>query len=138
MQYGEQGRERRDRAWARAKHAIDRAQEDPSGRSTVQTTREVIQGARPEEIGVLVQEVPADLESLGLPTDFVESEVAAKAPKLAEAQRELTSATRDVTVLRHTIAAVKRGIDSSSPVPEVALVDPAAVARRVGDVGKTP
>jgi hypothetical protein len=134
-QYGEEGRERRDRAWAAAQRRIDVAQADPSGKSTVQVIREIIQRARPDELPVLVDQVPAYAESLGFPVGFIEAEIAAKVPSLGEKQRDLRNAERDATVCRHAIGAVQRGISKGHPVPPEAIVDPAAVANRVGDVG---
>jgi hypothetical protein len=133
--YDEAGGEQRDRAWARTKLRIDRAQDDPSGKSTVQVARDAIATARPEELPVLIEEVGPYLETLGLPTSFVNAEVAAKVPEYAAAQRDLQNATRDATVVKQDIAAVQRGIEKGIPVVEQVLVDPAEVASRIGDTG---
>lgn len=126
---------RRDRAWRAAQHAIDVAQDDPSGKSTISVARQIIANANDESLGVMVDQVPSYLESLGLPTEFIESEIAARVPALAAANSDLANAERDSAVCRHDISSVQRGIDSGIPVPVNVLVDPAAVEHRIGDVG---
>jgi hypothetical protein len=119
---------RNDRAWARAKHAIDRAQEDPSGASTVTAARQAIANARNDELGVLINEVPPYLESLGLPTSFLDAEVRNRVPELADAQMDLANAQRDATVVKYDLNAVKKGIETGTP--PTYLVDPAKVENR--------
>jgi hypothetical protein len=131
--YDENGREHRDRAWERTQYQLHRAQEDPSGSSTVNTARKAIQQASRDELPVLLNEMPLWLENRGLPTEFIEAEVIAKIPELAEAQRDLDATRRDAMVVRHDLGFIQRGIDNRQPGPEQCLIDPQAVRSRVGD-----
>jgi hypothetical protein len=107
---------RRDRAWAADRLAIQRAQEDPSGKSTVQAIRSVIKNAKTGgELAVVVDQLPRYAESLGFPTDFIESEIAAKVPELGAAMADLRNAERDAQVAKFDLNAIKTGIENFSP-----------------------
>ena len=127
---------RRDRAWAADRLAIQRAQEDPSGKSTVQTMSDIVKNARTgDELAVVVDQLPRYAESLGFPVEFIESAIADRIPELKAAKLDLENTRRDAQVARHDLNMVSKWIESGQPGPEGALVDPHAVQNRVGDSG---
>jgi hypothetical protein len=115
------GELRNDRAWSRTRHALDTAN---NGANRINTARMALQQARPDEVGVLAREIPEYLKSAGLPTDWIEKEVASRVPELARKQADLAKLHQAQAITNHSIAALRRGFASGTP-PSQPLVNPA-------------
>lgn len=99
------------------------------------------QAADRAELGVLLQELPSELQSLGLDEDTVrrviDPVVRQRVPELAAAQDMLAEKQFEATVTHATAGVVRRGLDSGVPADKgvLGMLDPAKIrARR--DVGK--
>jgi hypothetical protein len=89
------------------------------------TARQAMSRANPVDRAVLAEELPAWLESKGLPTDWIEPVLAQVNPELGQAKRELAEATHHRTVISFDANAVRTGIANGHPAYK--LVDPATL-----------
>jgi hypothetical protein len=117
---------RKSRDWDAVKFALDTAQNDSSGTSTIQTALKAIESARtPEELAVRVERIPAYIESLGFDRNIAEKVIAQKVPQLAKAQARSEVDRRHAQTVRYDIDVAKRGLETGTP-PKY-LVNPADV-----------
>jgi hypothetical protein len=107
---------RNTRAWERHRNAISNA------KSPVAAARVAIQNADDAELGVLLQELPAHLGALGVPTDWINQDVEQRAPELAATRAALDKAEQAVTVTRYDAGELRKGFAAGRP--PVKLVDP--------------
>jgi hypothetical protein len=110
---------RNSRAWVREKRKLDAAGSNPLALSLA---RQALERADAATLGVLLQELPAYLESRKIPVDWVNPVVTQKLPELGQAQHQVHQAQQAKVVLDHDIAAIRKGIQSGHP-PSF-LVDP--------------
>jgi hypothetical protein len=78
----------------------------------------------PERLSVLAEQLPAHFRARGLPADWLGNEFTKASPELAGARSVAHDIERCEAVLRHDIAAVRRGIDAGRPADPQVLVDP--------------
>ena len=71
------------RYWDRTKPLLDNAKEGAFGRA-----QKLIASANREELGTLLQELPAYLEALGHPTDWIDTAVGQVVPEFAQATKQ--------------------------------------------------
>jgi hypothetical protein len=107
--------QRNSRAWDRQKRTIDHAD------SPVAAARAAINQAKPEELGVLLDELPAHLAATGHPTDWITSSVEQVVPELAAARGQLDKASRAAEIAQYDAARLREGFASGRPPVE--LVD---------------
>jgi hypothetical protein len=112
---------RRQRVLDRTLRKLDKAKDVGS---VTQAAREMLEQATPDELPVLVQEVPHYLEDAGAPADWVQRIVATKAPQLAEAQTKLAAAQQAQVMTRQAAKFVRDGIRDGSPPTQLHLLDP--------------
>lgn len=104
----------RDRAFDRLAHA----------ESPILAAQQLIESAgTPQELGVVLQEVPSWLEARGHGTDWLPSKLAEVQPDVAQAatKRRKAHQARDLGLT--TIAQVRRGIDTACPVTHLMPAD---------------
>lgn len=104
----------RDRALDRLSHAD----------SPVAAAQHLIENAsNPQELGVILQEVPSWLESRGHSAAFIPQVVARVRPDVAEAATKRQKAQQAAEIGRQTIAQVRRGIDTACPAKHLMIAD---------------
>ena len=81
----------------------------------VTAARQLVSDARPEELGVMLQEIPSWLESRKHPTDFIEQILADKCPEVADKAARLRKARQASAIGRETIRRVREGIRTAAP-----------------------
>lgn len=89
--------------------------------------RQLVSDAKPEELGVVLQEIPSWLETRGFPTDFIEPVLAGKCPDVAEKVASLRKAQQAAAIGRQTVNQIRTGIRNNSPAKH--LMTPEQVAR---------
>jgi hypothetical protein len=110
---------RRSRYWEGERRAIENA------KSPVSEMQKALANASPEQFAVLVQELPRELESRGLPGNVLNGTIAAVRPELAAAQSEYDALTQCEAIVAQDLGAVRRGIASGRAADPRVLVDPA-------------
>jgi hypothetical protein len=110
---------RRSRYWDGERRRIE------ASKSPTNEMRKAIAEANPEELAVLVKEIPRELELRGLPRNCLDSSIAAVRPELASAQANLQNLNQAAATLNQTFGSVRRGIAAGAPADPRVLVDPA-------------
>lgn len=106
---------RNSRAWDRHKRTIDNA------KSPVAAARAAVSQAKPEELGVLLDELPAHLAATGHPTDWINQAVAQVVPGVANAREVFDKASRAAEIAQYDARRLREGFASGRPPVE--LVD---------------
>ncbi len=103
----------RDRAFDRLSHAD----------SPVAAARQIIESAKAEELGVVLEEVPNWLEARGHPTNWVPGVLADTVPEVAAAatKRQKANQARDIGLT--TIGQIRRCIDGACPASNLMSAD---------------
>jgi hypothetical protein len=109
---------RRSRYWDGERRAIDNA------KSPVSEMQNALANANDEQFAVLVQELPRELESRGLPGNVLNGTIASARPELANAQAELRNLEQCEAIVNQDLGAVRRGIESGRAADARVLVDP--------------
>jgi spore coat protein CotF len=112
---------RNDRAWGRTERKLAAAKD--IGKVT-QTARQALEQANPAELGVLLQQIPSYLESVGAPTNWINDVVAHKVPELAEKRDTLATAKQAQAMNRTAAKLVLDGIRDGSPPTQLHRLDP--------------
>ncbi|GAA4292955.1 hypothetical protein [Mycobacterium paraffinicum] len=112
---------RATRCWNRHKAVLDSA--EGGGVSTA--ARQAITNADRVELGTLLEELPAYLESRGQPADWLDPLVAQVVPELGDAQRQYRDAERAAQVITYDATTLRKGFISGT-VP-ACLVDPTKI-----------
>jgi hypothetical protein len=112
---------RRQRVLDRTLRKLDKARDVGS---VTQAAREMLEQATPDELPVLVQEIPHYLDDAGAPADWVPKVVAAKAPQLAEAQTRLATAKQAQVLSRAAAKLVRDGVRNHRPPTQLHRLDP--------------
>ena len=84
--------------------------------------KQALESADAATLGVLMQEVPAYLESRNMPTDWIGPVVTQKVPELGEKLGKVQRVKQAQQVLDYNIAGLRKGFQSGHP-PNF-LVDP--------------
>ena len=101
---------RNSRAWDRAWKAIDRA-ESPTAEA-----RNQIRKASDSDLGVLLREIPAHLETLRAPTDWVSRAVEERSPELAAKRSAVEKSSQAVSVMRHEASRLRQSFADGRPL----------------------
>jgi len=117
---------RATRFWNRTKAVLDGAKEPGS------TARELIANGSREELGVLLEELPAYFTAKGQSTDWIDASLNQAVPEFAAARAELRKADVAVAITRQNADVLRRGFDAGR-APRV-MADP--FSDRLGDRGK--
>jgi hypothetical protein len=112
---------RNGRVWDRTERKLAAATD---AGSVTNAARQALEQATPAELGVLLQEIPSYLESVGAPTDWVHKVVAAKAPEVAKARCKLDAAKQARVLTHHGAKLVRDGIRNGHPPTQLHLLDP--------------
>lgn len=108
---------RAGRQWDRTKPLLDNAKEGAFARA-----QKLIASADREQLGVLLQELPAYLEAHGQPTDWIDATVGQAVPEYARAAGQLKKARQALTIAEHNATALRRSFDQGNAM--AILVDP--------------
>jgi hypothetical protein len=109
------------RTWDRGKHSLEAAK-GTGGASVVTAARNLVRDAKPGELAVLSEELKPWLAAEGLPTEWIDGELARQAPALAEAQAKHREAELRVLRLKHNAGVVRRAYGTHQKVNEHLLV----------------
>jgi hypothetical protein len=86
------------RTWQRAERQLASA-ENVGQRAAI--ARQLIGSASPEELAVYAEEMPAEMSANGVPTSWINDELAKAAPEYGKARQELEDAERKLLKIRH-------------------------------------
>lgn len=106
------------RSWARAQKLLDNA----GPVKLVATAEDLITNAVPDELGTLLQELPAYLRSRGQASDWIDGAVTRVVPEYRRARERLTKADQALQITEYNARSLHRGFGSGRP-PRV-LADP--------------
>jgi hypothetical protein len=113
---------RATRLWDRTRPLLDNAKEGAFGRA-----QKLIANANREELGVLLQELPAYLEALGHPTNWIDTAVGQVVPEYAQAAKRRQKAQQALTIAELNAKSLQRSFAqgySSSILTDARLYDP--------------
>jgi hypothetical protein len=109
VEHTPEGESKASRDWQRHERAIANA---PSPTAKL---RELIATVPDSELGVLLQEGPAYLDSNGQPTSWVDQAVEQRSSELAAARQRLEKANRLAEVAQVNAARLRKGFETGSP-----------------------
>src|SRR5262249_41212261 len=109
---------RAQRDWERHRGVFD----GQDGGKLAAAAQQALSHTEADELGTLAVELPAYLQSRGLPADWLEPALAQANPALGAARRELAKRSRQRTIVSYNAAALRNGIRTGHAVH--ALVDP--------------
>lgn len=108
---------RATRYWNRTKPLLDNA------KNPFTTAKELISAASREELGVLLQELPAYLQARGIPAEWIDHHVATVVPEYGDSVRRHQRAQKALAIARHNAAVLRRTFTTGDPTAAVILVD---------------
>jgi hypothetical protein len=91
------------RFWDRTKPVLDNAKEGALGRA-----QKLITNANREELGTLLQELPAYLEALGQPTDWIDAAVGQAVPEYDNAIKRHQKAKQAHTIAKYNALSLRK------------------------------
>lgn len=114
------------RYWHRNERLLD------SKDDKLHTARQLVENASRDEIGVLLQELPAYLQSFGLSTEWIDEHVARVVPEYGAAKDELKKANAATQLVTNAARMVRQGFDSGRPpgAANLALLNPSTAGKR--------
>ena len=110
------------RYWDRTKPLLDNAKEGAFARA-----QKLIANANREELGTLLQELPAYLEALGHPTDWIDTAVGQVVPEYAQATTKRQKARQALAITEYNAKSLRTSFDSgysSSILADASKYDP--------------
>jgi hypothetical protein len=108
------------RNWARAQRALDAAQ----GGNLAATAQRLIRDAQPGELGTLLEELPAYLNSRGAQSNWIAPPLQQVAPEYAAANQDAANAQRALEITRHNARVIREAVASGRRPATGTLVDP--------------
>jgi hypothetical protein len=109
----------------RASRYLNRVTRNLDGKDGGQLFEEanrLVSSASREELGILLQELPAYLQSRGSTTDWLDSAIAQAVPEFASARSEHRKAEQAFQVMRTNVQHVRNGFANGRPA--TVLIDP--------------
>jgi hypothetical protein len=91
------------RFWARTKSLLDNAKEGPFGMA-----QRLIATADRTELGTLLQELPAYLQTRGHTTEWIDTAVGQVAPEYARATKQLKTSKQALIIAEHNAQSLRR------------------------------
>jgi vacuolar-type H+-ATPase subunit E/Vma4 len=101
---------------------VIRTLDGKDGGALFESANQLISSATREELGTLLQELPAYLQSRGSTTDWIDAAVAQVVPEFATARAQLKQAESAFQVVRTNVQFVRQAFASDRPA--TILVDP--------------
>lgn len=95
---------RATRYWNRSQRLLDSTKGDKLG-----VARDLVAKASREELGTLLQELPAYLQSVGSPSSWIDSEVATVVPEYSAAKAKLSRAEQSLQLITADASRIKQG-----------------------------
>jgi hypothetical protein len=102
------GELRAQRDWARQQRLLDSAGNE--SRRVAMAQEMVRETTDPAQFATLIEEVQPYLASYGLPTGWLDGEIAQRVPALREAKRDLAQADKALTVTRFNVDQQRRAL----------------------------
>jgi hypothetical protein len=109
---------RATRFWDRTKPLLDNAKE-----GAVIRAQKLISAATREQLGTLLQELPAYLEALNQPTDWITAAIGQAVPEYAQAAKQHRSAQQALLIGKTNAQNLRRAFTSGHMGSQVVLVD---------------
>ena len=109
---------RAGRYWSRTQRVLD----NTDNAKLFGAAQNLITTAERTELGVLLEELPAYLESRGQSTDWLDAVIGQALPEYVAAQTQLAKARQARTIIEHNATALRKGFTEGRP-PTV-LADP--------------
>jgi hypothetical protein len=113
---------RATRFWDRTQPLLDNAKEGAFGRA-----QKLIANANREELGTLLQELPAYLEALGQPANWIDTAVGQVVPEYGQATTKHKKAQQALTIAEYNAKSLRTSFDrgySSSILTDARQYDP--------------
>jgi hypothetical protein len=109
------------RTWQRAERQLASA-ENVGQRAAI--ARQLIGSASPEELAVYAEEMPAEMSDNGVPTSWINDELAKAAPEYGKARQELEDAERKLLKIRHNHRLTSESYTKGRPPEARFMIDP--------------
>ncbi|TEA06280.1 hypothetical protein [Mycobacteroides salmoniphilum] len=101
------------RFWHRSERLLD------SSKNKFQTAQELVRNATDEELGTLLQELPAYLQSTGSTTEWLDQAIRQKAPEYGKAKDRLKRAEAAVLIVKSNADMTRKALRDRRPVSTV-------------------
>lgn len=95
---------RATRYWNRCQRLLDSSKDNQGG-----IARELVANASREELGTLLQELPAYLRSVGAPSSWIDTDVATVVPEYSAAKAKLIRAEQSLQLISADASRIKQG-----------------------------
>jgi hypothetical protein len=110
---------RATRFWERTKPLLDNAKE-----GAVSRAQKLVANATREELGTLLQELPAYLEAGNHTTSWIESAVGQPVPEYARAVKQNRNAQNALMIAKQNVTSLRRAITQGQAGSPIVLADP--------------
>ncbi|RIT28909.1 hypothetical protein D2E76_26420 [Mycobacteroides abscessus] len=104
---------RASRFWHRSERLLD------STKDKFNTAQELVRNASDEELGTLLQELPAYLKSVGVTTEWLDQAIRQKAPEYSKAKDRLKRAEAAALIVKSNAEMTRRALRERRPVSTV-------------------